>query len=194
MNYLAHAVLSFSDEQIAGQFLEDFIPNRHRFSYPPKIVEGIILHREIDTYTDAHPVIREAKKCFSPLVRLYSGAFVDVAMDYFLANTFTDEGLQSFTQNIYSLLKSYSKLFPEPLSRMSEAMASGNWLYHYREDWSMEKAMQNVLNRAKYLPKDLPVYEVFLQNKEVLKKCFDDFYPDLYRHAVSVNERFQNNL
>jgi acyl carrier protein phosphodiesterase len=44
------------------------------------------MHRAIDTFTDSHPAIHEAKKVFSPLVRLYAGAFVDVAMDYFLAN------------------------------------------------------------------------------------------------------------
>ena len=91
MNYLAHSFLAFSDEQIVGQFLEDVIPNRDRYSYPIEIQEGITLHREVDTFTDAHPSISEAKKIFSPLVRLYSGAFVDVSMDYFLANSLSDQ-------------------------------------------------------------------------------------------------------
>ena len=82
MNFLAHSYLTFTDEQIVGQFLQDFIRNKDRFSFPEKIGEGITLHRAIDTFTDSHPEIHEAKKIFSPMVRLYSGAFVDVAFDY----------------------------------------------------------------------------------------------------------------
>mgnify|MGYP006177845877 CR=1 FL=1 len=64
MNYLAHSFLSFTDGQIVGQFLEDFIRNRDRFSFPKDIQDGITLHRAIDTYTDSHPAIHEAKKVF----------------------------------------------------------------------------------------------------------------------------------
>lgn len=85
MNFLAHSYLTFSDEQIVGQFLEDFIRNNERYSFPEKMQQGITLHREIDTFTDSHNAVHEAKKLFSPLVRLYSGAFVDVAFDYFLS-------------------------------------------------------------------------------------------------------------
>ena len=105
MNYLAHSFLAFSDEQIVGQFLEDIIPNRDRFSYPEKMQQGITLHREIDTFTDAHPELHEAKKIFSPLVRLYAGAFVDVSMDYFLANSLSDEVLKNHSEKAYRALR-----------------------------------------------------------------------------------------
>jgi len=62
MNFLAHSFLAFSDEQIVGQFLQDFIKNKERFSFPVGIQEGIRMHREIDTFTDAHPEIHRAKK------------------------------------------------------------------------------------------------------------------------------------
>ena len=46
MNYLAHSYFVFSEEQIVGQFLEDVIPNRDRFSFPEGMQQGITLHRE----------------------------------------------------------------------------------------------------------------------------------------------------
>lgn len=190
MNFLAHSYLTFTDEQIVGQFLQDIIPNRDRFSFPEKIQQGIVLHREIDTFTDAHPEISEAKKIFSPLVRLYSGAFVDVSMDYFLANSLEDEVLKNHAQRVYRILRKYQELLPEKLIRMVDGMEKDNWLYNYKEDWGIKYSIQNVLNKAKYLDSNLPVFELFLANKPQLQKHFDRFFPELFEYAEKVNSGF----
>ena len=190
MNYLAHSFLAFSDEQIVGQFLEDFIPNRDRYSYPTGMQEGITLHREVDTFTDSHPQLREAKKIFSPLVRLYSGAFVDVSMDYFLANSLSDQALKKHAEKVYQVLRKNEEFLPERLLRMVNGMEKDNWLYNYKEDWGIKYSIQNVLNKAKYLDKDLPVFEVFLNNKSQLQRHFDVFFPELLAHVQKVNSEF----
>lgn len=190
MNYLAHSFLAFSDEQIVGLFLEDVIPNRDRFSFPEKIQQGITLHREVDTFTDAHPELSEAKKIFSPLVRLYSGAFVDVSLDYFLANSLSDKDLKNHAERVYLVLRKYENLLPEKLIRMVNGMEKDNWLYNYKQDWGIKYSIQNVLNKAKYLDKDLPVFEVFLNNKPQLQKHFDAFFPELFTHAAKINSQF----
>ena len=190
MNYLAHSFLAFSEEQIVGQFLEDVIPNRDRFFYPERMQQGITLHREIDTFTDAHPELREAKKIFSPLVRLYSGAFVDVSMDYFLANSLSDKVLKDHAENVYQVLRKYEDFLPEKLLRMVNGMEKDNWLYNYKEDWGIQYSIQNVLNKAKYLDKYLPVFEVFMNNKPQLQKHFDVFFPELLEYSKIVNSRF----
>ena len=86
MNFLAHTYLSFTDEQIVGNLIGDFIKNKKRDHLSEGIQQGITLHRAIDAFTDVHPKVLEAKTVFQPIVRLYSGAFVDVVFDYFLAN------------------------------------------------------------------------------------------------------------
>ena len=71
----------------------DFIKGRKKFDYPDNIQKGIMLHRAIDTFTDDHEATKEAKNIFRPAYRLYSGAFVDVVYDHFLAtdeNEFTE--------------------------------------------------------------------------------------------------------
>lgn len=190
MNYLAHSFLAFSDEQIVGQFLEDVIRNKDRFSYPEKMQQGITLHREIDTFTDAHSEIHEAKKIFSPLVRLYAGAFVDVSLDYFLANSVSDEVLRDHAAKAYRALRKYEDYLPERLLRMVNAMEKDNWLYNYKEDWGIKYSFQNVLNKAKYLEQDLDVFDLFLNNKPQLQQHFDVFWPELLAHAQQVNSRF----
>lgn len=194
MNFLAHSYLSFTEAQIAGQFLQDFIRNKERFYFPEDIRQGIMLHRAIDTFTDAHPEMAEARLIFRPLVRLYGGAFVDVAMDYFLANSLSEAGLKQHTQKVYAALRRFRPYFPTELIRMCNSMENSDWLYHYREESGMQKALQNVLHRAKYLEKDLPVFEVFLQNKKQLRSHFERFFPDLKAHARKKNEDFQKDL
>lgn len=182
MNYLAHSFLTFSDGQIVGQFLEDYVRNNERFELPEEFQKGIKLHREIDTFTDSHPAIHEAKKVFSPLVRLYSGAFVDVAMDYFLAKDASiksPEEWKKHSEHVYKVLNENKIWFPENFHRMLFYMEKDNWLYNYRNDWGIEFSMKNVLRKAKYLEENIPVFDCFLENKEELQKCYDVFFPEL---------------
>ena len=190
MNFLAHSYLTFSDEQIVGQFLQDFIRNKDRFSFPEKIGQGITLHRAIDTFTDAHPEIHEAKKIFSSLVRLYAGAFVDVAFDYFLANSLPEKILKEHSEKVYRVLRNYDEFLPPNFLRMLDSMEKDNWLYNYRADWGIEFSMKNVLNKAKYLNKNLAVFEVFLNNRPQRQCHFDQFFPDLVAEARKINAGF----
>ncbi|MCY1663338.1 acyl carrier protein phosphodiesterase [Chryseobacterium sp. SL1] len=194
MNYLAHSFLTFTDGQIVGQFLEDFIRNRDRYSFPKDIQDGITLHRAIDTFTDGHPAIHEAKKVFAPLVRLYAGAFVDVAMDYFVANDLSLnslEGWKNHSQKVYRVLNENYEFLPENFRIMLEKMEEGDWLYNYRFEKNIGYSMRNVLNKAKYLNIDIPVHEAFLKNKDFLQECYDDFFPDLLEHAKGINALLQ---
>lgn len=194
MNFLAHAYLSFSEEQIVGNLIGDFVKNRDRERLSLGIQQGVLLHRAIDTFTDAHPKVKEAKTIFQSLVRLYSGAFVDVVFDYFLANdTFikTESEWKSFSQNVYQTLHQYYEILPENFKPLVARMEKDDWLFNYRYDWGIDFSIRNVKNKAQYLEKDLPVFEIFLENKSFLKSCYDDFFSDLFSHCKSLNETFQ---
>ncbi|MCY0978907.1 ACP phosphodiesterase [Chryseobacterium wangxinyae] len=194
MNFLAHSFLTFNDGQIVGQFLEDFIRNKDRYSFPKDIQDGITLHRAVDTFTDSHPAIHEAKKVFSPLVRLYAGAFVDVSLDYFVANDLQLNSLKEWKEHslkVYRVLHENYQYLPANFRNMLTRMEQDNWLYNYRHDQNIKFSMTNVLNKAKYLEKDIPVFEAFLDNKDILQKCYDDFFPDLLAHAKAENALLQ---
>lgn len=67
-------------------------------------------------------------------------------------------------------------------------MESEDWLYNYRSDKNIGFSMKNVLNKAKYLEKDIPVFEAFSENKKFLKECYDNFFQELYLHAKQTND------
>jgi acyl carrier protein phosphodiesterase len=59
MNFLAHIYLSGDHKLITiGNFVADGIRGNKYKLYPIEIQVGIKLHREIDTFTDAHPIFR----------------------------------------------------------------------------------------------------------------------------------------
>ena len=186
MNFLAHSYLSFSEEQLVGNMIADFVKNRDVARLPESIQKGIKLHRAIDTFTDAHPLIHEAKAPFRPLVRLYSGAFVDVAFDYFLANDTTENSQrewQEHSQRVYAVLRRYEEFLPEVFKKVLDKMQQDDWLYNYRNEWGIEYSFRNVVNKAQFLDKTTNVFPAFLASKDFLREKYEIFFPEIKSFA-----------
>jgi len=53
MNYLAHVFLSGDNEEIViGNFIGDYVKGINFRKYSDSIKKGILLHRDIDVFTD----------------------------------------------------------------------------------------------------------------------------------------------
>lgn len=192
MNFLAHSFLSFSTEQLVGNMIADFLKNREVKTLPIEIQKGIRLHREIDTFTDIHPVIHQAKKIFSPKVRLYAGAFVDVSFDYFLANDSkikSEQEWREHSKKVYEILEEYSQILPEQFKVVLQKIKQDDWLYNYRNERGIEFSFRNVINKARYLDKDIEVFPLFLQHKEELREYYDKFFKDIKAFSENYNEK-----
>lgn len=86
MNYLAHLFLADdTPESLLGNLLGDFMKGVVKEQFSNSIQQGIELHRKIDSYTDSHPVVRNAKHLISLERRRYAGVLLDVFYDHFLA-------------------------------------------------------------------------------------------------------------
>ena len=184
MNLLAHAYLSFNNESmLVGNMISDYVKGKKQFDYPLPIQAGIQLHRAIDEFTDTHDATQEIKKLFKPAYRLYAGAFVDVVYDYFLANDsnqfLTVESLQSFTQHTYYLLQNNTDHFPEKFAKSFPYMQEQDWLYNYRYDDGMQKSFGGLARRAKYITETETAFNIFLNNKEIIKESYQIFFPQL---------------
>lgn len=182
MNYLAHALLSFGQPEImVGNMISDFVKGKKKFDYPQGIQQGITLHRIIDTFTDDHPATREAKEYFRPDYRLYSGAFIDVVYDHFLATDpeeFTEERLMQFSKRVYSTLDSYSNWLPSNFAVMLPYMKQQNWLFNYRTMKGTERSMEGVVRRARYLTEATTAAYLFEQHYQPLHDCYRQFWAE----------------
>ncbi|HNW20314.1 MAG TPA: ACP phosphodiesterase [Bacteroidales bacterium] len=196
MNYLAHAYLSFNHEPtLVGNMISDFVKGKQKFNYSIAIQQGIMLHRAIDTFTDYHAATYEAKQFFKPVVGLYAGAFVDVVYDHFLAidaSQFpTNEALNTFAQNTYLQLQNNIEVMPLKFSSMMPYMQQQNWLYNYQFIWGIEKSLEGLVRRAKYLESSKEAFEIFQQQYTVLQQCYTAFFTDVKKMAFQQFEELQ---
>lgn len=187
MNYLAHAYLSFRQPQVlVGNMISDFVKGRKQFDYPPVVQQGIRLHRAIDTFTDQHPATKRAKEFLKPAVGPYSGAFVDVVYDHFLAldaTHFTETGLRSFAEEVYAQLHSNLSLLPERFAALLPYMSQQNWLFGYRFTDGIEKSFGGVVRRAQYLNSSAEVFDLFVLHYDALHEAYKAFFPELYQYT-----------
>lgn len=197
MNFLAHAVLSFNNPQVlTGNMISDFVKGKTRFNFIEGIQKGISLHRAIDRFTDTHQEIAAAKEIFKPAYRLYSGAIVDVCMDFFLANDKTifpsELALQDFTRHTYQQIEPYLKVCPEKFQFAFSKMKQYNWLYNYRFEWGMERSLAGLVNRSKYMTDHHPAFQLFLANRLALHNYYVIFFPLLQDEARRQFEADEN--
>lgn len=181
MNFLAHAYLSFNHPDIlVGNMISDFVKGKKKFDYSPGIQQGIALHRQIDSFTDDHEATKEARQFLKPAVGLYSGAFVDVAYDHFLANDsneFADATLHNHAINTYSILTKYYDVLPAAFQSMLPHMQSQNWLYNYKSLTGTKNSFGGVVRRASYLYSSNEVFDLFQKNYYSLEMCYKNFFP-----------------
>ena len=190
MNYLAHAYLSFNDPEIlVGNLISDYVKGRKKFDYSTRIQDGIALHRAIDSFTDDHPVTKEIKKIFADVYRLYSGAFMDVVYDHFLAkdqSIFPGDDLMLFSLDTYRMLEMHEPIFPEKFRIIFPYMKKFNWLYNYQFEKGIERSFEGLVRRAAYLNESGNAYQLFIKNYKQLEEAYRLFFPELL--AYSRNE------
>jgi acyl carrier protein phosphodiesterase len=136
MNFLAHIYLSGDNDLMKiGNFMADGIHGKHFDHFPKEIQKGIILHREIDTFTDAHPIFRQSTKRLHPNYHHYSGIIVDIFYDHFLAknwSSYSEESLEQYTERFYQSLRDNFEFLNEKTQKMLPYLIQQNWLMSYQ--------------------------------------------------------------
>lgn len=187
MNYLAHAFLSFGDAEIlTGNMIGDHVKGKLILDkFPERIRKGIMLHRKIDGFTDAHPATQRAKVWFRNDYGLYSGAIMDTIFDHFLAGDakhFSSEAtLLAFTQKTYSQMEQNSAYFPETFAAYFPNMQQYNWLYGYRTMQGVQRSLQGLARRAAHMPPPDLAYQTFVGYYYQLAQCYYELIDDVIK-------------
>jgi acyl carrier protein phosphodiesterase len=154
MNFLAHIYLSGDNDLMKiGNFMADGIHGKNLDHFPIDIQKGIILHREIDTFTDAHPIFRQSTKKLHANYHHYSGVIVDIFYDHFLAKNwskYSDEKLEDFTARFYQSLHDNVDSLSEKTKKIMPFMIEHNWLVSYQTIEGIERILAKMDTRMKY--------------------------------------------
>jgi acyl carrier protein phosphodiesterase len=190
MNFLAHIYLSGNDDLIKiGNFMADGIRGKDFESYPLEIQKGILLHREIDTYTDAHPIFRQSTKKLHEKYHHYAGVIVDVFYDHFLAKNwknYSDEKLEEFVERFYQSLYDNNTMLSERTKEIMPYMIKHNWLVSYQTVEGINRILTQMDHRTKneskmrFATNELSEFYIEFENE------FANFFEEL---RIYVNQK-----
>ncbi|MDA0148416.1 acyl carrier protein phosphodiesterase [Vibrio sp. LaRot3] len=194
MNYLAHLhIAHLCQSSLTGNLLGDFVRGNPEGRWSTYIVKGIRMHRFVDSYTDSHPLLADAKAFFDPRTRRFAGIALDVFWDHCLANQwhqYHEQSLESFARTSGDrLLAAQQPDFPQTYLAVVSRMVQGQWLVSYREMDNIHFALQRISQRR---PKFEPVAEcskVIETHYQELNQCFELFYPTL----IAASKQFQSS-
>jgi acyl carrier protein phosphodiesterase len=154
MNFLAHIYLSGNNDLIKiGNFMADGIRGNDYLSFPDDVKKGILLHRQIDTFTDSHLVYRKSKHRLHEKYGHYSGVIMDILYDHFLAKNwknYSEEKLEDFVAKFYKSLESNTEILTEKTKSMMPYMIDQNWLTSYTTIAGIEKILFQMDYRTKH--------------------------------------------
>ncbi|MFN4144652.1 MAG: ACP phosphodiesterase [Runella sp.] len=187
MNYLAHFYLSFDQEPlIVGNLLGDFARGRldhpRHVGYSQAIKQGILLHRQIDFFTDTHPVGEACRRALPDRFGKYKNVVMDMYFDYFLAKRFEQFHsipLQDFAAGIYAILEKHRSVFPADALPLIDSMTRYDWLYHYQFREGMARSFAGMARRFDFLKGIEQADEELFMHEARYEAFFDAFFPDL---------------
>lgn len=183
MNFLAHIYLSNgTPESVLGAVLGDFVKGRLENRFAPPVREAIRIHRAIDCYTDAHPVVHASRRLVSRPRRRYAPVLIDLFYDHLLARNWTGYShvpLGEFTRSAYAVLGAHAHAFPESFQRVVPRMAAEDWLCAYGELDGIARALAGLARRARRGEMLVGGVEELTRNYAELEDHFRTFFADL---------------
>lgn len=185
MNYLAHFYLSKDNKDILiGNFISDAVKGKQYLQYPPVIQKGILLHREIDTFTDTHPIVKKSKRRLNKQYKHYAGVIIDVFYDHFLAKNWSQYStipLPVYAAGVYSFLEANIDLYPEKMKFLLPNMIAYNWLESYVFTNGIAQVLKGMNDRTKGLSKMNLAIEDLNLHYQNFEEDFTSFFPELIK-------------
>lgn len=190
MNYLAHLYLSGESELLkVGNFIGDYVKGKHYEQFEPGIQQGILLHRQIDSFTDKHSKVKEAAQLFHPKYGRYSGIVIDIIFDHFLAsgwNNYSVISLRNFLKGVYAVLLSHFSILPRQVKLFLPFLIQQKRLESYASFEGLNESLE-IMARRTSLPDEADfAMQVLNANYAILEELFNSFFQELL-HFVEKN-------
>lgn len=193
MNYLAHVLLAGEHpEHQLGALMADFVRGRPETlleSYSEQVVHGIVGHRAVDKYADAHPAFRKSRARISAERRRVSGIIIDVVYDYFLSHhwaRFSDTPKRQFIDSFYETLATQHTIMPTRMQRMAPRMINGDWLGDYENLDTIGLVLDRIAERMRRTKALRGSIDEVVPILPELEADFLNFFPELQTHMKTA--------
>lgn len=192
MNFLAHQYLSGESEKVKlGNFIGDYIKGKKYQDFHPEIQKGIILHRNIDHFTDRHPIVLESSNRLKKGYKRYSGVVVDVIYDHFLAknwNSYHIQDINKFVNKSHEILVKNYLVLPTQVKFFLPFLIQSRRLQSYATFEGLHEALE-IMSRRTSLPcQSNYALETLKNNYDNFQSEFDNFMKDLLAYVKREHE------
>ena len=187
MNYVAHQFLSFRNPEIQiGNLYGEIVRGKNLITYGAGIRKGILLHREIDSFTDSHPLVKNSSHKFHERFGKYAPVIVDVLYDYLLIRNwenYSPVSFDKFVDNCYELFRLNFDLFPAKLQYIVKHLLEHDWFRNYSTIEGVGLTLRGISQRSKF-PNEIELatkeIEIYLSEFEA---DFFQFFPEISSHC-----------
>jgi acyl carrier protein phosphodiesterase len=171
---------------IVGGLEGDYFKGPLKGSLSPPVERGVKLHRAIDAYTDAHPVIGQLRRDLPPELRRYAGILIDLSFDHFLSRNwshYSDLPLPEFSAGVYTVLE-----LSAAARGMAARLVEHDILNLYLEWETVAASARRIGQRFRRHNPFLDIDRELAPKKALIERAFLNFYPDLQSFCEAWNE------
>lgn len=186
MNFLGHLFVSGNRPLvIVGNFMADAVKGRDLSKWPPDIEKGLRMHRQIDSFTDNHPLTLQGRRRLWEHCGKYAGVALDLFYDHAIAHRWdelSDEPLAAFTARMYQLLEAHIHLMPERTRHMLPYIIRNDWLTSYARIEGIARALDGLSRRVPGGEALVGAEKILAAHRSEFEEECLRFLPELQKH------------
>ena len=179
MNLLGHLYFSFGDRELMyANLFGDSVKGRHFNKFPPKLSEGILLHRRLDHFIDSHEsTVRLKRQLYDQLPKVAPIA-IDLFYDHLLAkdwNHYSKISYYDFLEQFYSYSPQSWEYYPEDFKRFIQQLRIHKWMDNYPTTFGLRRLSEGVSSRLSFKNNLKNAPTVFLEKESLITTAFQEF-------------------
>jgi acyl carrier protein phosphodiesterase len=148
LNWLAHVFLSEPDVEFRlGNLLADIVRGEELRRTTARFQRGAQKHKQIDAFTDSHPIVKRSRARIGPEFRRFSGVLVDDFYDHLLAlhwDEYSPIVLDAFTSKFYADIESSKVELPSSARVTLDRIIRHDLLGSYRRIEGVERSLRRL--------------------------------------------------
>jgi acyl carrier protein phosphodiesterase len=183
LNFLAHIYLSGDSPEVRmGNIIGDYVKGNQYSNFPEHLRMGILMHRDIDGFTDSHEIVKRTNHLFTERYHKYSGIVTDILYDHFLANlwnTYSADDFDLYVKGIYHLLKDKWEIIPTEMQVFASRCMENNWIKSYADIDGIGRVLWMMSQRTSLPDESKFAIEVLNAKYSMIENMFKEYFPKL---------------
>ncbi|TDT71474.1 acyl carrier protein phosphodiesterase [Hypnocyclicus thermotrophus] len=179
MNYLGHSIITTHiPEKDFGNIFGDFFKgNPSYLDLPKNIINGIILHRQLDSFVDNNNIYLK-NTIFFKEYKLYKKILLDIYFDHFLAKNYQklfNDSLKESSKYIFNLAITNKQFLSEENISKLNWLIKNNSLYYYKDIDFIKYTLNGISYRFKNIDLSTSI-EIYKKNNKIIDNNFFEFF------------------